>query len=143
MEWHKGDYLLSTNRRKLQIDVIHQYLAHESYWAQGIPKAKVRKCIQNSVCFGIYHGKQQIGFCRVVTDFVRFAWLADVFVIPVHRGKELSKWLMEIVMQYPDFQGIRRWMLVTADAHGLYEQFGFTALPQPERVMGKSYNGEW
>lgn len=143
MNWQNGDYQISTDRRKLQLSVIHHYLAHDSYWAQGIPREKVRKSMQHSTCFGIYYGKQQIGFCRVVTDFVRFAWLGDVFILPEHRGKGLSKWMMEVVLAYPDFQGIRRWVLGTKDAHGLYAQFGFKGLTTPDRMMEKSVTGDW
>jgi GNAT superfamily N-acetyltransferase len=141
--WTKDNYSISTDRRKLNPKMIQQYLANDSYWAQDIPLEKVKIAIKNSVCFGLYDGKKQIGFCRVVTDYVRFAWLADVFILPAYRGRGLSKWLMQIVFQYPDFQGTRRWMLGTKDAHGLYEQYGFTALEQPERMMHKQEKGPW
>jgi GNAT superfamily N-acetyltransferase len=141
--WTKDNYTISTNRRKLNPKMIHQYLANDSYWAQDIPLEKVKITIKQSVCFGLYDGKKQIGFCRVVTDFVRFAWLADVFILPDYRGRGLSKWLMQIVFQYPYFQGIRRWMLGTKDAHGLYEQYGFSAIEQPERMMHRQEKGPW
>lgn len=143
MEYQKGEYTISTDRRKMQVSVIHEYLANDSYWSQGIPRKKVEQAIRNSACFGVFHGKKQVGFCRVVTDYVRFAWLADVFILPGHRGKGLSKWMMQTLMEFPDFQEIRRWMLGTRDAHGLYRQFGFAALQQPDNIMDRPFSGDW
>mgnify|MGYP000925243225 FL=1 len=119
------DYVISTDIQQLDITLIHDYLSNESYWAKGIPLDVVKKSIQHSLCFGIYKGEQQVGFARVITDKATFAYLADVFVLPGHRGKGLSKWLMEFIHAYPELQGLRRWMLGTKDAHGLYEQFGW------------------
>ena len=139
---HNG-YRISTDKSQLQTDVIYQYLSEESYWAKDIPRSIVEKSIANSLCFGIYHEKEQIGFARVISDLATFAYLADVFVLPPHRGKGLSKWLMEVILAHPDLLTLRRFMLATQDAHGLYKQFGFDALPHPDRVMGKAMNGSY
>ena len=133
------DYTISTDKSRLNIDIIHEYLSNESYWAKNVPRAIVEKSIQNSLCFGIYQKMEQIGFARVITDQATFAYLADVFVLTEHRGKGLSKWLMEEIMAHPDLQGLRRFMLATSDAHGLYAQFGFKALDKPERIMSINY----
>lgn len=143
MEWQKDGFVISTDKRKLQPAVIHQYLSQESYWAQGIPLEKVRLSIKNSRCFGIYFNKKLIGFCRVVSDNVRMAWLGDVFVLPEFRGRGLSKWLMECVFEDYEPLKIRTWTLGTSDAHGLYRQFGFTEHPHPERVMVRYFVGDW
>jgi len=137
-EWIKGDYFISTDIALLNISYIQNYLSQHSYWAEGIPYEIVERSIQNSICFGVYKAQQQIGFARVITDKTTFAYLADVFIDEQYRGLGLSKWLMKIMMDYPEFQNLRNWMLVTKDAHGLYEQFGFLVHPQPERVMRKN-----
>jgi GNAT superfamily N-acetyltransferase len=132
----QGGFLISTDKSKLDIQVIHKYLSEESYWSRNIPFATVQKGIEGSICFGLYHQQKQIGFARVVTDGASFAWLADVFVLEQFRGKGLSKWMMKFILAHPGLQGLRRWMLGTKDAHGLYSQFGFKALENPERIMG-------
>lgn len=137
LERTHGDYTLSTDKTRLQLPVIHGYLSGESYWAKGIPVETVARAIAGSACFGLYCGPDQVGFARVITDEATFAYLCDVFVLPEHRGKGLSKWLMEQVMAHPDVQGLRRWSLATADAHGLYAQFGWKPLAKPERWMEK------
>ena len=129
------EYTISTDKNLLDVGLIHRYLSEDSYWAKNIPKAVVEKAIGHSLCFGIYQETAQIGFARVITDRATFAYLADVFVLTGHRGKGLSKWLMEEIMAHPDLQGLRRFMLATSDAHGLYAQFGFKALDAPERIM--------
>ena len=143
MEKYFGPYRISTNKRLLQVSVIHRYLSTDSYWAKGIPKERVRTAIKHSICFGIYHEGKQIGFCRVVSDCTRFAWLADVFILPEHRGQGLSKRLMGTVMEHPDLQRIQKWMLGTLDAHSLYEQYGFKPLARPERMMEIPFSGVW
>jgi len=121
MIWHNGKYHISDEKEKLNVAYIHNYLSKNSYWAANIPLEIVKRSIDGSVCFGIYDNDgAQIGFARVVTDKATFGYLADVFVDEQSRGKGLSKWLMEVVMNYPQFQGLRRWMLGTRDAHGLY-----------------------
>lgn len=135
LNYHKDTYVLSTDKSRLDIDVIHGYLSLESYWSPSIPRAVVERAITHSICFGIYEEGAQIGFARVITDTATFAYLADVFILPAHRGRGLSKWMMECILSHPDLQGLRRFMLATRDAHGLYTQFGFTALDKPENIM--------
>ncbi|MBL7723971.1 MAG: GNAT family N-acetyltransferase [Chitinophagaceae bacterium] len=129
----REEFMISTDPALLNVDVIHDYLSNQSYWAQNIPKEVVQKSIINSLSFGLYFKGQQIGFARLVTDKATFAYLADVFILKEHQGKGLSKWLMEIIQSHPELQGLRRWMLGTRDAHGLYEQFGWTVLDEDSR----------
>lgn len=135
IEVRKGDYLISTDPSKLDLETIHNFLSQQSYWAAGIPKAIVRTALENSLNFGLYLGIRQIGLVRVVSDYATFAYVSDVFILPEARGQGLSKWLMSVVMAHPSLQGLRRWSLVTADAHTLYARFGFTSLHNPERYM--------
>lgn len=130
----RGEYSISTDPRRLDIGAIHAYLAR-SYWSPGIPRSIVERAIRNSLCFGVYRGSEQIGFARVVTDRATFAYLADVYLLESHRGKGLSKWLMAFIKAHEDLQGLRRFMLMTKDAHGLYKQFGFTEPVNPSRMM--------
>lgn len=131
----KNDLLISTDKTKLNIELIHDYLCNESYWAKNIPFGIVRKSIEGSLCFGVYHDNEQAGFARVITDHATFGYLADVFILEKFCGKGLGKWLMKIIMGHPELQGFRRWMLATKDAHGLYAVFGFKPLENPERIM--------
>jgi GNAT superfamily N-acetyltransferase len=133
-EWTQGEYTVSTDRQRLDYDLIHSFLT-ESYWAAGIPIDVVRRSIENSLPFGVYRGAEQVGFARVVTDYATFAYLADVFVVEAHRGRGLAKWLVDVIASHPDLQGLRRWMLATRDAHELYRGVGFTELKQPGRWM--------
>jgi GNAT superfamily N-acetyltransferase len=119
-----GRFLISTDRSKLDVDVIHGFLAR-SYWAEGIPRQTVMRSIDNSLCFGVYDNARQIGFARVISDFATYAYVADVFILEPYRGRGLGKELMASIMAHPDLQGLRRWSLGTRDAHGLYAQFGF------------------
>lgn len=132
-----GDYTCTTDPACLDIAVVHRFLSEESYWAQGIALEKVERSIAHSLCFSIWHEptREQIGFARIISDFTVFAWIADVFVLPAHRGLGLSKWLMSVILAHPDLQGLRRMLLATRDAHGLYGQYGFTPLAIPERYM--------
>jgi GNAT superfamily N-acetyltransferase len=134
MEWKRGAHTISTDPGRLDRESIHAFL-RESYWAPGIPRDVVDRSIDNALCFGIYDGERQVGFARVVTDRSTFAYLADVFVLESHRGRGLSKWLMEVIRGHPELQGLRRWSLATRDAHGLYEQFGFRRPAHPDRLM--------
>lgn len=134
-EWQRGEYSISTDRNRLDIRVIHDFLSNQSYWAQGRPLETVQRSLDNSLNFGLHENDRQIGFARVATDYATFAWIADVFVLPEHRGQGLSKWLMEVILSHPDLQGFRRWVLATKDAHSLYAGFGFIALHRPERWM--------
>jgi len=131
----KKGFSISTDKNLLDFDTIYHYLDQESYWAKGIQPERLQRAIANSICFGVYHKKKQIGFARVITDEATFAYLADVFILGQYRKQGLSKWLMQTIMQHPDLQGLRRWSLATADAHGLYTQFGFTPVNNPERWM--------
>ena len=133
--WERGEYLITTDRSRLDVPLIHNFLSEESYWALGRSVEVVRRTIDNSLCFGVYKENEQVAFARVVTDFATFAWLADVFVVPEHRGQGLAKWLMEVILAHPDLQGFRRWVLATKDAQSLYAQFGFIPLHRPERWM--------
>jgi GNAT superfamily N-acetyltransferase len=128
-------YTISTNRELLDMEIIYHYLDQVSYWAKGIPREKLERAIFNSLCFGVYLRDQQVGFARVVSDKATFAYLCDVFILSDHRGNGLSKWLVQTILAHPDLQGLRRWSLATADAHGLYGQFGFTPITKPERWM--------
>lgn len=134
-EYRQGEFLISTELARLDLEVVHGFLTN-CYWAKGIPKAVVLRSIQYALCFGIYDAEgAQVGFARVVSDFATVAYLGDVFVLESHRGRGLSKWLMECIMAHPALQGLRRWILLTRDAHGLYSQFGFTLLKAGERYM--------
>ena len=130
----RGEYTISTDRNRLDVASIHDFLA-QSYWSPGIPLAVVERAISNSLCFGLFHQANQVGFSRVVTDKATFAYLADVYVLDAHGGKGLSKWLMEVITGHGDLQGLRRFTLATRDAHGLYRQFGFTPLANPSVMM--------
>jgi len=134
-EERKDNFLISTDKSKLDVNLIHNYLSNDSYWANGIPFDTVKKSIDNAVCFGLYENDKQIGFARVVTDKATFGYLGDVFILESHRGKGLSKWLMECILKHPELQGFRRWILLTRDAQSLYEQFGFTQFHAPDRCM--------
>lgn len=131
----RGDLTISTDPARLDLDVIHRYLSEESFWAAGIPRDTLERAIAGSLCFGVYDGGKQVGFARVVTDAATFAYLCDVFVLKAYRGRGLSKWLMECVIAHPSLHGLRRFVLVTKDAHGLYKQFGFTPLADPSGYM--------
>jgi GNAT superfamily N-acetyltransferase len=133
--WERGDYLISTDRSRLDVELIHDFISNTSYWGQGRTLDVVERSLDNSLNFGLYNNNEQVGFARVVTDFATFAWIADVFVLPEHRGRGLSKWLMEVMLSHERLQGFRRWVLATKDAHSLYERFGFIALHRPERWM--------
>jgi GNAT superfamily N-acetyltransferase len=141
-EQMRGTLCISTDPARLDIEAIHAYLSR-SYWAEGIPKDVVAKSIQSSVCFGLYDGARQIGLARVITDKATFAYLCDVYVLEEYRGHGLGKWLMEAVSAYPDLQGLRRFVLLTRDAHGLYEKFGFTPLKDPGRYMEIARQGSY
>ncbi len=130
----RGHLCLSTDPGLLDLDVIHGFLT-ECYWAKGISREIVSRSIENSLCFGIYEGKAQIAFARVISDLATYAYIGDVFVLEAYRGRGLSKWLMQAITSHPALQGLRRWTLLTRDAHGLYAQFGFAPLPTPERYM--------
>ena len=129
-------YTISDDPARLDLDAVHRYLSTESYWAEGLPRATLERSVAGSLCFGVYYREEElVGFARVVTDRATFAWLADVFVLSAHRGRGLSKRLMEAVLAHPDLQGLRRFMLATRDAHGLYRQFGWTEIAKPRSLL--------
>ena len=134
MKWQRDNFTISDNIDDLNIGVIHEFL-NKAYWAKGIPMDIVKKSIENSLCFGLFDDEKQIGFGRAITDYATFAYMADVFVVDNYRGKGLGKWLVSCILDHPDLQGLRRWMLATLDAHGLYQKFGFVPLNEPERIM--------
>ena len=129
------EYEISTDRARLDVDAIHRFLSTEAYWSPGVAREVVERSIENSLCFGVYRGEEQVGFARVVTDRATFAWLADVYIESGHRGDGLGKRLIGAILEHPELQGIRRWMLGTADAHELYRPFGFSELNAVGRFM--------
>lgn len=133
-EYRRGELLVTTDRSKIDFEVVHGFLA-SCYWAGSIPRDVVEKSIRLSYCFSIFEGNMQVGFARVVTDFATYAYVGDLFVLESHRGRGLGKWLMECIRGNADLQGLRRWSLVTRDAHGLYRQFGFHSPAMAERYM--------
>ena len=134
IEHRRDNFLVTTDPAHLDIELIHSFLSN-SYWATGIPREVVERSIANSLCFGVYEADKQVGFARVITDSATFAYLADVFIIESHRGRGLSKFLMECIVKHPELRGLRRWTLATRDAHALYARFGFTPLAKPDRFM--------
>jgi N-acetylglutamate synthase-like GNAT family acetyltransferase len=131
----KKEYTISTDRARLDVGLIYNFISTQSYWGIGRSLEAVQKSIANSLCFGVYSGNKMIGFARVVTDYATFAWVADVFIVNEYRGKGISKWLMETILSHPELKGFRRWVLATKDAHELYRKFGFRELNKPERWM--------
>jgi GNAT superfamily N-acetyltransferase len=129
-----GDYLISSDRARLDFEAIHAFLTRV-YWCEGISRELVERAARGALCFGVYHPSGQVGFARVVTDAATFAYLSDVYVLEAHRGHGLSRALMGCIMDHPSLQGLRRFVLVTKDAHRLYEQFGFQAVDSPESYM--------
>lgn len=136
MNSQRGEYTITTDKHRFDVVALHAYLV-QSYWSPGIPQAVLERAMANSLCFGILRADEQVGFARVITDKATFACLADVYVLEAHRGQGLSKWLMEEIVAHEDLQGLRRFMLATRDAHGLYARYGFTPLTNPARVMEK------
>ena len=127
-------YEISNDPNQMDVDLIHEFLRN-SYWAREIPREVVERAVRNSLCFGAFCAGHQIGFARVVTDYATFGYIADVFVLPEHRGRGVAKLMMKVILQHPRLQGLRRLMLATQDAHGLYAQFGFQPLSHPEYLM--------
>ena len=139
MDWFRDTKTISTDKTRLDVDMVHDYLSRHSYWASGRRLEVVHKSIEHSLCFGVYKATEQVGFARVVTDYATFAWLCDVFILEEHRGEGLGGWLVECVTAHPQLSGLKQWLLATADAHELYRRHGgFTGLTNPDRVMIKS-----
>lgn len=139
LEYQRDAFTISTDKSRLDLPLIHEYLSQRSYWAQGRTLEAVQRSIEHSLCFGVYEGERQVGFARVVTDYATFAWLCDVFILESHRGHGLGKWLVACLVAHPELQGLRRWMLATRDAHELYRRYGgFETLKAPERWMERT-----
>ncbi len=135
IEFTQNNLTINTDKTRLNVALIHEFLSNHAYWAKGRPLTVVQRSIDNSMCFGMYEGTAQIGFARVITDQATFAYLADVFIVETYRGRGLSKWLMRCILEMPELQDLRRFMLITRDAHTLYAQFGFTPFTNPQRIM--------
>jgi len=127
-----GEFFITTDSVKINLNTVHQFLSQESYWAKDVPIEIVKRSIENSLCFSVFYKDQQIGFARVITDKATFAYLADVFIIKEYRGRGLSKWLLQTIHAHPELQGLRRWLLGTKDAHDLYTQFGWSSITEEQ-----------
>lgn len=138
MAANHGELKISTDQGRLDVELIQRFLVEESYWARERTLEQTRTAIENSICFGVYDGERQVAFARVVSDKATFAYIGDVFVVEEYRGRGISKMLMQYIVEHPELQGLRRWVLATRDAHGLYEQFEFAPLRHPERWMEKT-----
>ena len=143
MEWVRGEFRLTTDPARVDLDAVHGYLSR-SYWAKGIPREVVRRSIEHSLNFSLWHepgaaAPRQVGFSRVITDYATFLYLGDVYVLEEFRGRGLSTWMMEVITDHPELQGFRRWALLTRDAHGLYEKFGWKPLAAPDRWMERHF----
>jgi GNAT superfamily N-acetyltransferase len=139
-EWQQGGYVVSTDKQRIDLNAVHDFLANRSYWAKGRTLDIIRRSIDNSIVFGLYAqdaagADRQVGFARVVTDYATFAWLCDVFVSETSRGNGLGKWLIQCVVAHPELQNLRLWLLATRDAHGLYAKYGFKVVEEPGRWM--------
>lgn len=134
-EWRRDGYVVSDDPKRMDLDLIHGFLARESYWAEGRARDMVERSLANSLCLGLYEGERQFGLARVITDRATFAWVCDVFVVAEARGEGLGTWLMECVVDHPELMGLRRMLLATRDAHEVYRAVGFEALPEPSRFM--------
>jgi len=133
----KDDFIITTDKSKLDTNVIHDFLSNHSYWSRNIPLEKVKTAFDNSLNFGLFHNSRQVGYARVISDFSQIAYLADVFIVEEYRGRGLSKWLMQTIMSHPNLQGLRKWVLLTKDAHELYKKFGWQPISYPDKWMEK------
>jgi len=138
VEYRRDGFSISTDKSRLDVDLVHEFLSKLSYWAKGRSLDVTQKSLEHSLCFGVYDGSQQVGLARVVTDYATFAWLCDVFILESHRGRGLGKWLIECVVACPDLQGLKNFLLATRDAHELYRKYGgFKSLEKPEKWMAR------
>ncbi len=142
VRWQRDAYEIDDTPERLDVDLIHGFL-RTSYWAEGVPRHVVARCIARSIVLGLYHGDAQVGFARVVTDGARFAWLADVFVLDGHQGRGLARWMVQCALDHPETAGVSRFLLATRDAHGVYEPLGFAVPEQPERLMERRQPPPW
>jgi GNAT superfamily N-acetyltransferase len=133
-DYSMGSFMVSTDKSRLDLKAIHGFLK-DTYWAKDISFEAVRKSIRESLCFGVYKEDELVGFARVITDHVAFAYLVDLFILETHRGRGLAKWLLECILSNPELRDVRMWLLATRDAHALYKKFGFKPLTHPERFM--------
>jgi len=140
VEYKSAGYTISTDKSKLDLNVIHGYLSR-SYWAENIPVEIVKRSVDNSLCFGVYVNEKQIGFARVISDYTTFAYLADVFILEEERGRGLAKRLMECILEHRQLRGLRNFCLMTKDAHSLYKRYGFKNIPKPENFMARKIEG--
>ena len=141
-EYHRDGFSVSTDKSRLDVDLVHEFLSKSSYWAKGRSLDVTQKSLEHSLCFGVYDGSRQVGLARVVTDYATFAWLCDVFILESHRGRGLGKWLIECVVACPDLQGLKNFLLATRDAHKLYGRYGgFKSLEKPEKWMARTTRG--
>ena len=131
----KGDFYITSDQKKFDFDKIFDFISNRTYWAKNAPFETVKKSVINSLSFGVFHKNKQIGFWRIISDYSTIAYLGDVFIEEEYRGQGLSKWLMDVIVAHPELQGLRRWILLTADAHKLYEKYGFKTIPKPEVYM--------
>jgi N-acetylglutamate synthase-like GNAT family acetyltransferase len=129
------DFTITTDKSKMDVHAIHEYLSMHSTWSKHIPLDTVKTVIEHSLNFGLFHSKEQIGYARVISDFATIAYLGDIYILEKYRGRGLSKKLMNSIMQHPNLQGLRRWILLTSTADWLYKKYGFTKLPKPELYM--------
>lgn len=137
MQWKKNSYWISDDYHDIDLDMVYEFLSQTAYWCKGMPRDTFIRSAKNSICFSLYDGKQQIGYARVISDKATIAYLGDVFILEGYRGQGLSKWLMQVISEHSELQQLRRWILLTGDAHGLYKQYGFTSLPDAELYMEK------
>lgn len=135
MKWHKDEFWISDEFSDVDFELVYQFLSEQAYWSKGIPRETLERSLHNALCFSLYHGEQQIGFARVISDYATIAYLGDVFIIEAYRGQGLSKWLMDCVNNHPQLQNLRRWFLATSDAHALYQQYQFEPLAKPHIFM--------
>jgi GNAT superfamily N-acetyltransferase len=137
-QWERDGFVITTDKNRLDVQFIHEFLSNTSYWATSRSLEQVERSIDNSLNFGLFKDDRQIGFARVVTDYATFAWLADVFIVDQYRGLGLGVWLIDVITSHPQLQGFRRWLLATRDAHELYRRFGFTEVTEPKRWMERT-----
>lgn len=134
-QWRRGDFTLSTERERLNMDWIHTQLSERSYWARGQPRSKTERAIAGSLPFGLYHLAEQVGFARLITDYTRFGWLCDVMIDEAWRGQGLGSWLAGCIREHPELQTVHRWMLSTHDAHPVYQRLGWRIVKDPQKLM--------
>lgn len=135
MEYHNEEYSITTDQDRVDVEAVYKFLSEESYWAKERPRETVEKALRNSLCFTMLHRGSFAGFARVITDYATFSYICDLFVLSGHRGNGLGKWLVDCIIHHTQQQGLKSWLLATADAHGLYEQFGFNLLEGSTRYM--------